>query len=64
MKKKRSRKNRFLITTTRLSVLGFILAACFADSESIIPIIVMVVCLLWMLIMLIANRDNRRYVVR
>lgn len=44
---------------TALAVIGAVLGASMADSESILPMIVLVVSLAWLLLIYAANRPTR-----
>lgn len=52
--KSRTRK-RVLKGITAASFMGFLLAACCADSDSDVPLIVCVICAGWLLLISVAN---------
>lgn len=56
--KPRRIKNTILKTITWVAVIGEILAICAIDSASIIPIIVAVICLVWIALFFIANAQD------
>lgn len=50
-------KNKILKTITFMATMGFIIAGCALDSESYLPAIVCAVCLAWLMLFVIANRE-------
>lgn len=47
-----------LKTITAVAVFGFIVSGCALDSESNIPINICGICLAWLVLMTIANREE------
>lgn len=50
-------KNRILKGITNAALIIMTIAACFADSESIAPLIVFTACSAWLCLYLTANRS-------
>lgn len=48
----------WLIVSIPMNIISLIIAACCFDSDSIIPIIVAAVNLIWLTIIIIANSDR------
>ena len=60
MKKKISRLwNNFLILSIPLSIISLVICGCCLDSESIIPIVVGTINLLWLFLIVEANLPNK-----
>lgn len=57
MKRKSRLKNRIIKTVTFVMAVLFILATTAADSEWIVPKVVMIATEIYLLLFLIANRD-------
>ena len=50
-------KNKILKAITGVAAMAFIVAGCALDSHSSLPAIVCGVCLLWLSLFVIANRE-------
>jgi len=50
-------KNKILKSITRAALIIMTIAACFADSESNVPLIVFTACIAWLSLYLTANRS-------
>lgn len=50
-------KNKILKFITKCAIIIMTIAACFADSESNVPLIVFTACLVWISLYLMANRN-------
>lgn len=50
-------KNRILKCITKGTIIIMTIAACFADSESNVPLIVFTACIAWLCLYLTANRS-------
>lgn len=48
-------KNKILIGLAKISVVSLILSACLVDSDSIIPMIVCAISVLYLLLLTLAN---------
>lgn len=54
-------KNKILKGITAVAAVLFLISVCFLDSESNVPCIVCVVCLVWIALFMIANRERLGY---
>ena len=50
-------KNKILKGITRAALIIMTIAACFADSESNLPLIILAACIAWLGLYLTANRS-------
>ena len=49
---------RFLLVSVPLNIFSLVICACCLDSESIIPIIIGTINLLWIALIVVANTDE------
>lgn len=58
--KKKLRKvwNNYLIISIPINIISLIICACCLDSESILPIIVGMINLIWIALIVVANSDE------
>lgn len=51
-------KNNILKVITAIAATGWMISVCMLDSETYIPIIINIICLLWLLLIAVANQER------